>query len=434
MIPRYTRSKIAEVWSEENKFRIFLEIELLVCEALAEKKQIPPEAVKRMRANARFDVQSIHKIEQTTHHDIIAFLEDIGQSLQEDAQFLHRGLTSSDLLDTTLAYQLAQASSIINEGIDNLLSELAAQAEKHQYTVCAGRTHGVHAEPYSFGLKMARFYDELNRNKQRFLYAVDQVTTGKISGAVGIFAHQPMEIEEYVCKKLHLHPAAISTQIISRDRHAFYLSTLALLGAMTEQIALEIRHLQKTEVQEACEPFSPGQKGSSAMPHKRNPIICERLCGQARLLRSYLQAGLENIAVWHERDISHSSVERVILPDATIILDYMLDKACHLIAHMEVNDKRMQENLEISLNLPFSQSVLVALMEKGMQRKQAYEVIQKTAMEAWNNKEDFKKLILKTESVTSVLSPDEIAACFDINKYLCSIDAIYKRIGLKTRS
>ncbi len=430
MIERYSLAKMSGIWQDENKFRIMLEIELLVCEAQSLQNLIPKSVVKRIKSKARFNLSRIKKIEEKTQHDIVAFLTNVAEYIGSDAKYLHIGLTSSDLLDTTLGVQLKQASDILIEDLRKLLNLLAAKAKKYKDTVCIGRTHGVHAEPITFGLKLALWYEETKRNLERLHQAKLAVSTGKISGAVGTYSNIAPEVETYICKKLGLKPAAISTQVIQRDVYAQYLSTLALIGTSLEKFAMEIRHLQRTEVLEVEEPFARGQKGSSAMPHKRNPVICERICGLARLLRGNALAGLENIPLWHERDISHSSAERVILPDSSIVLDYMLNKFIEVIAGLRVYPQNMLVNLVKTKGLIFSQRVLLTLMNKGLSRPKAYDLVQRCAMQSWKQNTDFKGNLLNNKEVSNYLSPKELDEIFNLNYYLRNVNKIFKRLML----
>jgi len=430
MIERYSLPKMSGIWQDENKFRIMLEIELFVCEAQGLQNLIPKSAAKRIKAKARFNLARIKEIEQKTQHDIVAFLTNIAQYIGADAKYLHMGLTSSDLLDTTLGVQLKQASDILLDDLENLLKLLAARAKKYKDTVCIGRTHGVHAEPITFGLKLALWYDETKRNLERLKQAKKAVTLGKISGAVGTYSNIDPRVEAYVCRKMGLNPAAISTQVIQRDVYAQYLSALALIGSSLEKFATEIRHLQRTEVLEAEEPFAKGQKGSSAMPHKRNPVICERICGLARLLRGNAVAGLENIPLWHERDISHSSVERIILPDSSIILDYMLNKFIEVIAGLGVYPQNMLANLIKTKGLIFSQRVLLTLMNKGLSRPKAYDLVQRCAMKTWRENTDFKGNLLNDKEASKYLSQKELDGIFNLDYYLRNINNIFKRLSL----
>jgi adenylosuccinate lyase len=421
---------MAAIWQDENKFRIMLEIELLACEAHSRLGLVPSSAVERIRRKARFSVVRIRQIEEKTNHDIVAFVTDLSQSIGDDAKYLHIGMTSSDLLDTTLDAQLRQASDILLADLAKLKKVIASKAKKYKDTVCIGRTHGVHAEPTTFGLKLAMWYDETLRNIERMQQAKLAISFGKLSGAVGTYSNIDPRVETYICRKLKLKPAPIATQIIQRDVYAQYLSTLASIGASLEKFALEIRHLQRTEVLEAEEPFGKGQKGSSAMPHKRNPIICERICGMARLLRANALAGYENIALWHERDISHSSVERIVIPDSTIILNYMLNKCIAVIDGLLVYPQNMLANLLKTKGLIFSQRVLLALMQKGLSRPKAYDLVQRCAMKTWNGWGDFKTHLLKDPVVSRYMTAKELDAVMNLNYYLRHTNTIFKKVGL----
>ncbi len=431
MIERYTLPEIGKIWSDENKFAIWLEIEILSCEALANLGIIPSEVPPSIRKKATFDVQRINEIEKTVKHDVIAFLTNVEENIGELAKYLHFGMTSSDVLDTCLAVQSKQAGTLIWEKLKQLAQVLGERAKEFKYTVCVGRSHGVHAEPTTFGLKLALWFDECQRNIKRLENAIEEISYGKISGAVGTFEHIPPYVEEYVCSKLGLKPSPISTQIVQRDRHSFFISTLAIIGSMLEKIATEIRHLQRTEVLEAEEYFSKGQKGSSAMPHKRNPITSENICGQARLLRSYVIPAIENNTLWHERDISHSSVERIIFPDATISLYYILTKSVELIKNLVVYPENMKRNLELTNGLIYSQKVLLALMKKGVQRQQAYQLVQSSSLESWEKQIPFKATLCSNKEVIKYLSIDEIEGLFSYDEIFKNVDYIYKRVGIE---
>jgi adenylosuccinate lyase len=415
------------IWSAQNRFQKWLEIEILACEALAKRGDIPREALRTIKAKARFDIDRIDEIERTVKHDVIAFLTSVAEFVGPDSRFIHMGLTSSDILDTSLAVLLKEASEILLADIDKLMSVLKKKAIRHKLTLMIGRTHGIHAEPVTFGLKMAMWYEEMARNRERLIRARDTVACGKISGAVGTFAFIDPSVEEYVCKKLGLSPEKVATQIIQRDRHAEYFTTLAVIASSLEKFATEIRHLQRTEVREAEEYFSPGQKGSSAMPHKRNPVLSENLSGLARLMRGYALAAMENVALWHERDISHSSVERVIGPDATILLDFMLCRFTCLVDELVVYPERMIENINLTRGVIFSQMVLLKLAEKGMTRERAYAVVQENAMRAWQEGIEFKELLLSDGRVKSYLGAKEIDAVFRLENFLGNVDYIFKR-------
>jgi adenylosuccinate lyase len=430
MIERYTRPEMARIWSQEAKYEAWLRVELAVCEVYARRGVIPGEALGRIKARARVDARRIDEIEATTRHDVIAFLTNLEESLGADSRYVHIGMTSSDVVDTALALQLQQAAELILGGLERFRAALKAMALTYKDTVCVGRTHGVHAEPMTFGLKPALWYMEAGRNVERMKRAKEAVRVGKISGAVGTFAHVDPDVEEEVCRLLGLEPAPISTQVIQRDRHAEFCAALAILAASLEKVALEIRALQRTEILEAEEPFAPGQKGSSAMPHKRNPVSCEQICGLARLVRANALAAQENVPLWHERDISHSSVERVILPDSTILVDYMLDRMTRIIEGLQVYPERMRENLERSYGLMFSQRVLLKLTDKGLPRQQAYEIVQRNAMAAWRERRSFRDLLGADPEVTGKLTAAELDECFDPAWYLRNIDTIYRRAGL----
>lgn len=430
MIERYSLPKMKNIWQEEFKFKTMLAIEILVLEALAKERKVPPEAVKRIKQKAKFSLARIRKIEEQTQHDVVAFVANVAQYIGKDAKYLHIGLTSSDVLDTTLGVQLKAASEILIDDINRLFKVLARKAKAYQDTVCIGRTHGVHAEPTTFGLKLALWYDEMRRNLGRLELAKEEVSVGKLSGAVGTYSNIEPLVETYVCRKLGLRPANISTQVIQRDVYAQYMAELAIIGASLEKFATELRHLQRTEVLEAEEPFGKGQKGSSAMPHKRNPVICERICGLARILRGNSVAAMENIALWHERDISHSSVERVILPDSTLVLDYMLNKFIRVIEGLNVYPENMMANLIKTRGLIFSQRVLLALMEKGLTRPVAYDLVQRSAMASWKEGTDFKDCLLLDPVLLKYLNEKELDKIFDLNYYLRNVSKIFKKVGL----
>ncbi|MFN4908086.1 MAG: adenylosuccinate lyase [Bacteroidota bacterium] len=430
MIERYTRPDMGAIWSDENKYRIWLEIEILACEAQAELGVIPKEAVEEIRAKASFDVNRILEIEQTTKHDVIAFTTNVAEYVGPASRFIHLGMTSSDVLDTCLAVQLKQAGVLILEDLKNLESILARRAVEFKNTVCIGRSHGIHAEPTTFGLKLALWHAECRRSITRMESALSTISVGMISGAVGTFEHLSPAVEEYVCEKLGLKPAPVSTQVIQRDRHAEYLTTLAIVGAFLEKIATEVRHLQRTEVLEAEEYFSPGQKGSSAMPHKRNPIVSERICGLARLLRGNAMAAIENNALWHERDISHSSVERVICPDSTITLDYMLHLATDLIDRLVVYPDNMMRNLELTSGLPYSQSVMLALVRTGMTREDAYRMVQRNAMRTWQTRLPLRQTLAEDAELMGHITDQELDGIFDPQRMLKNVDTIFRRCGL----
>ncbi len=431
MIPRYTLPEIEKVWSDEQRFSFWLEIEILACEARSLMGQVPSSAVENIRARARFDVKRVLEIEEEVKHDVIAFLTNVAEYVGEDSRFIHQGMTSSDLLDTTLALQMREAGKLILGELEGkVLPAVKRRALEHKDTLMMGRSHGIHAEPITFGLKMALLYDELKRGAERFGRAVENASVGKVSGAVGTYAHLDPRVEEYVCEKLGLKPANISTQIIQRDLHAEYMAALAVLAGSIDRFAVEIRHLQRTEVLEAEEYFSKGQKGSSAMPHKRNPIISERLSGMARLVRGNCLAAFENQALWHERDISHSSVERVILPDSTMTVYYMLVKFGQLVDKLLVYPENMLKNLNRLHGLIFSQRVLLALTEKGLSREAAYRIVQRNAMQVWEKDVDFLQTLLADPEVTSVIEHRELEGLFDMNIHTRNVDYTFRRVGL----
>lgn len=430
MIERYSLPKMANIWQEEFKFNTMLAIEILALEALARQKKVPQDALKRIKKKARFNLERIKKIEASTQHDVVAFVTNIAQNIGQDAKYLHLGLTSSDILDTTLGVQLKAASDILIDDLARLLKVLSRKAKLYKDMVCIGRTHGVHAEPATFGLKLALWFDETKRNLERLSQAKEAAAIGKISGAVGTYANIEPEVETYVCKKLGLRPAKTSTQIIQRDVYAQYLATLAIIGSSLEKFATEIRHLQRTEVGEAAEPFGKGQKGSSAMPHKRNPVICERISGLSRILRGNALAAMENVALWHERDISHSSCERIIMPDSTILLDYMLNKFIEVIEGLSVYPDNMLANLVKTRGLIFSQRVLLELMNKGLSRQKAYDLVQRLSMKSWKEGSDFRENLAKDKEVLRYLARKELDKIFDLDYYLRNVNKIFKRVGL----
>ena len=431
MIPRYSLPEIEKIWSDEARFAHWLEIEILACEAMAKKGMIPEEAVKIIRSKGNFDTKRILEIEEEVKHDVIAFLTNVSEYVGPEARFVHKGMTSSDLLDTTLALQMKAAGELILDTLDNkVLPAVARRAREHKDTLCIGRSHGIHAEPTTFGLKLAVWYDELKRGSARFRDAVKRSSMGMISGAVGTFAHLDPDVEEYVCEKLGLFPCPVSTQVIARDVHAEYLAALAVLAGSIDKFAVEIRHLQRTEVLEAEEFFSKGQKGSSAMPHKRNPIVCERLSGMARLIRGNCQAAFENQPLWHERDISHSSVERVILPDSTMTIYYMLVKFADLVENLLVYPEHMLANLNRLHGLIFSQRVLLALTDKGCSREDGYRLVQRNAMRVWKEDIDFLETLKGDSEVGKYLSAQELEKLFDMSVHTRNVDKIMKRVGL----
>ncbi|MDH5541372.1 MAG: adenylosuccinate lyase [Nitrospinota bacterium] len=428
MIERYSLKEMRELWSLENKFRVWLKIEVLACEAHADLGNIPKESLKVIQERSNFDIARIDEIEKETRHDVIAFLTSVAEYVGPDSRFIHMGLTSSDVVDTALCYLCKEAGEIIIKKIDRLMDVLKAKAYEYKDVPCMGRTHGVHAEPTTFGLKMALFYQEMKRNRKRLAAAIENISVGLISGAVGTHAHLSQDIEKYVCEKMGLKPAEISTQIIQRDRHAEYLATMAIIASSMDNIALEIRHLQRTEVLEAEEFFAKGQKGSSAMPHKRNPVNCEQICGLARVVRGNAQAGLENVALWHERDISHSSVERVIIPDSTMLVDYMLDKTARIMENLLVYPERMMRNIGRSFGLFYSQRLLLALIETGITREEAYAMVQKQAMRAWEEEKPFRDLVIADKAISMRLEKEKIEELFDLNYYLRKVDDIFRRV------
>lgn len=428
MIERYTLPGMKAVWDLAHKYEIWLRVEVLACEAQERDGRIPKGVAGRIQRKGRIDPDRIAAIEKVVKHDVIAFLESLGESAGKDARYLHLGLTSSDIVDTSLAVQMTEALDIILDDVQALLEVLRRRALEHRDTVMAGRSHGIHGEPISFGFKLAIWYEEFSRHRDRLRAVREDVAVGKLSGAMGTFAHQGPDIEAYVCKKLGLTPDPVSNQVVQRDRHAAYLTALALLAASIEKVATEIRHLQRTEVLEAEEFFSTGQKGSSAMPHKRNPIASENLCGLARIVRANSLAAMENVALWHERDISHSSVERVILPDSTILANYMLTRLTDLIKNLIVYPARMLQNLQMTGGLIYSQRLLLAVVERGAQRKDAYEAVQRCAMEAWQRRAVFQELVSKDPFITRYLGQADIAACFDPSYYLRRLNLIYRRV------
>ena len=428
MIPRYTRPEMARIWEPENRFRIWLEIETLACEAQAELGVIPREAVPVIREKGNFDIARIDAIEAEVKHDVIAFLTSVAEYVGPEARFIHQGMTSSDVLDTCLSVQLVQAADELLADLDMVLASIRERALEHKDTVCIGRSHGIHAEPVTFGLKMASWFAEMQRNRRRLAAARENIATGAISGAVGTFANIDPYVEEYVCKKMGLTPEPISTQVIPRDRHAEYFCVLALIASSLERIAIEVRHLQRTEVLEAEEFFSKGQKGSSAMPHKRNPILSENLTGQARYIRSMCIPALENVALWHERDISHSSVERYIGPDATVALDFSLRRLNGLIRNLVVYPGNMLDNLNKMKGLVFSQKVLLDLTQAGVSREDAYRLVQRNAMKVWEQGKDFQEELLADQDVVGALGEAKIRESFDLAYHLKHIDTIFKRV------
>ncbi|EGL83481.1 adenylosuccinate lyase [Caldalkalibacillus thermarum TA2.A1] len=430
MIERYIREEMGRIWTEENKFKAWLEVEILACEAWAELGHIPKEDVQKIRDKARINVQRIKEIEEETRHDVVAFTRAVAETLGPESKWVHYGLTSTDVVDTALSYLLKQANAILRKDLKHFINVLKNKALEHKYTVMMGRTHGVHAEPTTFGLKMALWYAEMKRNLARFERAAEEVAVGKMSGAVGTFANIDPFVEQYVCDKLGLKPAPISTQTLQRDRHAHYLSVLALIATSLEKFAVEIRGLQKTETREVEEFFGRGQKGSSAMPHKRNPVGSENITGLARVMRGYMQSAYDNVPLWHERDISHSSVERIILPDATILLDYMLNRFARIVETLTVFPENMKRNMERTFGLIYSQRVLLTLINKGLKREEAYDLVQAKAMQAWEAEQPFKALLEEEETIRQTLTQEELDEIFNPEYHLKHVDLIFKRVGL----
>ena len=430
MIERYSRKEMTGIWSEQNQFQAWLDVELAACKAWSRVGKIPETDVEKLYDNATFDISRIHEIEKETRHDVVAFTRAVSESLGDEKKWVHYGLTSTDVVDTANGFRLRQANNLLRDGLKRLSGALADKAREHKFTVMMGRTHGVHAEPTTFGLKCALWYAEMQRNMERFELAAAGVEFGKLSGAVGTFAHIPPEVEKLTCEFLGLQPAPVSTQTLQRDRHAFYMATLALIGGTMEKIAVDIRHLQRTELREAEEFFSKGQKGSSAMPHKRNPISSENITGCSRVLRGYMMAAYENVPLWHERDISHSSVERIILPDATILLDYMLHRFSGVIEKLMVYPENMLLNMEKTHGLVFSQRLLLMLIEKGLSREHAYDTVQPLAMKSWEEKQPFRRLVESDEVISRNLSPDEIEEAFSLDHHTRRVEEIFERAGL----
>ena len=430
MITRYSLPRMSGVWSEENRFRKMLDVEIYACEALAKLGKIPKNSLLQIQRKARFDVERIKEIELETNHDVIAFIKNISEYVGPDAKFIHMGLTSSDVLDTALAAQMQEACDILIDDTKKLLKILRQKARRHKRTLMIGRTHSVHAEPLTFGLKMALYFDETNRNLERLKKARQIVSVGKISGAVGTYANIDPFVEEYTCKKMGLKAARISTQIVQRDRHAEFLTAIAITGTSLEKFATEFRNLQHTEIGEVEEHFAAGQKGSSAMPHKKNPILCERMAGLARILRANAHAAMDDMVLWHERDISHSSAERVILPDSTILLDYMMEKFSVLVAKLVVNEDRMLENLNRSKGLVFSGKILLELVNKGVNRNEAYDLVQRAAFIAKKDEIDFIDALLADNDIRSILGTSAIEEMFDIKYYIRNVDRIFRRVGI----
>ncbi len=430
MLSRYSKEEMRAIWTEESKFNAWLKVEILACEAWAELGEIPKDDVKKLWDNAAFDIDRILEIEQETHHDVVAFTRAVSETLGDEKKWVHYGLTSTDVVDTAYGYLYQQANAILLKDIEEFIAVLKEKALKYKDTVCIGRTHGVHAEITSFGLKMALWYEEMQRNLTRFKKAMEMVETGKISGAVGTFANTPPFVQDYVCEKLGIGSSKISTQTLQRDRHAEYFSVLALIGTSIEKMATEIRHLQRTEVREAEEFFRKGQKGSSAMPHKRNPIGSENMAGCARVLRGYMMTAFEDVSLWHERDISHSAAERIIAPDATMLLDYMLSRFTKIVDNLMVYPENMLANIDKTFGVIYSQRFMLKMIEKGSSREKAYDLVQPNAMKAWEEKISFRDLMESNAEVTAILTPDEIADCFDPRHHIKNVDEIFKRVGI----
>ena len=431
MIERYSRKVMRDVWTEENKFGAYLEVETLSCEAWSKLGVIPAEDVEKIRANARFEVSRIREIEEQTRHDVVAFTRAVSESLGEERKWVHYGLTSTDVVDTANGYLLKQANAILRKDLEEFMEVLRKRALEFKSTPCIGRTHGIHADITCFGLKWALWYEEMKRNVERFEYAAAGVEAGKMSGAVGNFANIPPFIQDYVCEKLGIASANISTQVLQRDRHACYVGALALIAATLEQMAFEVRNLQRTEVREVEEAFRKGQKGSSAMPHKRNPISSENICGCARVMRGYMATAYENVALWHERDISHSSTERIVLPDATELLDYMLNRFKGILENLVVYPETMLANIWRTRGVIFAQRVMNALISKGLSREQAYDTVQPIAMDAWTNNKDYKTLLEASSDVMGKLSQEELDNCFTLDYYFKNVDGIFARVGIQ---
>ncbi len=430
MIERYSRKEIRDIWELEHKYRLWLEIEIAACEAHNELGIVPDAELAVIREKAAFDVARINEIEAETHHDVIAFLTSVAEKVGEPSRHIHYGMTSSDIGDTALCMQMRDAGNILLKDIDALIDKLAEKAKQYKYTPCMGRSHGVHAEPTTFGTKMLLYWAEFRRNRARMERAIENVSFGKLSGAVGTFSQMSPRVEEMVCKKLNLTPDPISTQVVQRDRHAEFMAALAICAASCDKLATEIRHLQRTEVREAEEPFQKGQKGSSAMPHKRNPILCERVSGIARVIKSNLQAALDNVTLWHERDISHSSAERIILPDSSIALDYILDKLTFVIGSLHVYEDAMLDNINKTGGLFFSQSLLLALIDKGLSREEAYKKVQSNSMRAWQREGTLKDLVSMDKDISNLLTQKQIDEIFDLNRYFENIDYIFTKTGI----
>lgn len=431
MIERYSREEMTNIWSEQNRFEAWLEVEILACEAWSKLGYIPEEDVKLIRENAKVDVDRAKEIEQETRHDVVAFTRQVSETLGEERKWVHYGLTSTDVVDTALSYVVKQANEIIEKDLERFLEVLKNKAIEHKTTLMMGRTHGVHAEPTTFGIKMALWYTEMKRNLERFKRVREEIEVGKMSGAVGTFANIPPEIEEYVCKELGLDCAPVSTQTLQRDRHAYYIATLGLIATSIEKFAVEVRGLQKTETREVEEAFAKGQKGSSAMPHKRNPIGSENVTGLARVIRGYITTAYENVPLWHERDISHSSAERIMLPDVTIALDYALNRFTNIIDRLTVYPENMKKNIDKTFGLIYSQRVMLTLINKGMVREEAYDIVQPKAMESWETQTPFRTLVEQDDRITELLDAKELDECFDENHHLNQVDTIFERAGIE---
>ncbi|WP_437750853.1 adenylosuccinate lyase [Staphylococcus shinii] len=431
MIERYSREEMSNIWTDQNRYEAWLEVEILACEAWSKLGDIPAEDVKKIRQNAKVDVARAQEIEQETRHDVVAFTRQVSETLGEERKWVHYGLTSTDVVDTALSYVIKQANDIIEKDLERFIEVLAKKAKDYKYTLMMGRTHGVHAEPTTFGVKMALWYTEMKRNLERFKRVREEIEVGKMSGAVGTFANIPPEIEAYVCEHLGLDTAPVSTQTLQRDRHAYYIATLALIGSSMEKFAVEIRNLQKTETREVEEAFAKGQKGSSAMPHKRNPIGSENITGIARVIRGYVTTAYENVPLWHERDISHSSAERIMLPDVTIALDYGLNRFTNIVERLTVFEDNMLDNIDKTFGLIYSQRVLLALINKGLAREDAYDKVQPKAMESWETKTPFRTLIEQDESITELLTKEDLDECFNPKHHLNQVDTIFQRAGLE---
>lgn len=431
MIERYSREEMSNIWTDQNRYEAWLEVEILACEAWSKLGDIPAEDVLKIRQNAKVDVNRAKEIEEETRHDVVAFTRQVSETLGEERKWVHYGSTSTDVVDTALSYVIKQANDIIEKDLERFIDVLAQKAKNYKYTLMMGRTHGVHAEPTTFGVKMALWYTEMKRNLERFKRVRKEIEVGKMSGAVGTFANIPPEIEAHVCENLGLDTAAVSTQTLQRDRHAYYIATLALISTSMEKFAVEIRNLQKTETREVEEAFAKGQKGSSAMPHKRNPIGSENITGIARVIRGYITTAYENVALWHERDISHSSAERIMLPDVTIALDYGLNRFTNIVERLTVFEDNMLANIDKTFGLIYSQRVLLALINKGLAREAAYDKVQPKAMESWETKTPFRTLIEQDSSITDLLSTEELDECFNPKHHLNQVDTIFKRAGLE---